>query len=195
MYTMRKIEKPPSPDILNLRGYTVAERLVMGKSLPVLSAHPHAGQLFSKWSQTDYLRVSLSPAVLVPLLQCSLPECGCQAQAWFLAAGLEIFSSFSWVLLEAFSRVRAPRGLQGLGSSFSDPLMPRPLSPRHQYTLLCARHLAHWPCLDSCSQAKLRGLTARTVVQLVPHGPYVHSLGPSELSPAHNASLTSPSFI
>lgn len=59
---------------------------------------------------------------------------------------LEILSSFSLALLKAFCRVRAPRGLRDLGSSLSDPLRPRLLFIRHQYTLFCARHLAHWPC-------------------------------------------------
>lgn len=136
MCTLRKIEKPSSPDMLNLRGYPLAEHLVMGSSVPVSSAHPHAGQLSSTWSRLstqEFLCCSSAPSLSV----------AAKTSAWPLAAALKIFSFFPCVFPEIFSRVRAPRGLQDLGPSLSEVLMSRLLFTRYQYTLLCVRHFLH----------------------------------------------------
>lgn len=79
-----------------LREYPVAKHLVMGGSLPVLSAHPSAGQLSFMWNQA--IRVFLCcPLPWFPSSSAPCPSVTAKPGAWHLAPALEMFPSLFWV--------------------------------------------------------------------------------------------------
>lgn len=177
MSTMKEVERPSSPDILYSKRLSSYSRPCDGQLTTCLFSPSQCWTALLHRTNSESSRVSSSPSPH-PLprlspgspLQCSLPECGSQAQG--LALGC-CFGNVPFPFPGPFggsSRVRAPRGLQGPGSSLSDPLMPRALFPGHHSTLLCERHPCAHPPWSPFTQVQLRGCTARTAVQSVPHG-------------------------
>ena len=115
---------------------------------------------------------------------------------WPLTVALEMLPSLSWALAEAFPGVRVPNGLQGLGSSPSNSLMPRfLLIGHHQHTGFMPETSGTHPATIPFPEGKPWGPAARTVVQVRAPQLLGDSSGLSELHPAHSASLSSPSSI